>query len=332
MLRETYEDYWQFIIVDRISCQPFVLLDAIGDILIELSGEPSQKSMYENVVKGVIPLEEQETYLDNIGAALEGERPETVFTNMDYEGNRSRCWDAENSLPELLASRRGITVPVEYSRFISRLCENLESEGTIRVTEEYIAPHGSAFAFPGSDGKLDLYIDYQALAATANPAALNSSFDLPPPDSLLRFAKAFKLRNAKAIFAKASVVTRYCAWPMDALVPRSGGLPTFTTPAGHVYEWLKTPFDYPFAANIWQYLLRHYFQDCAEFACFHLTAFVICAVDAQDAGEKVKQLQGTAGKHGLKLNIPPVSLWVDRCERAGLERIYKGVRPAGYER
>ena len=95
---------------------------------------------------------------------------------------------------------------------------------------------------------------------------------------------------------------------------------------------MNAPFDYLFSAQIWQVLLRHhFFQDCANFAFFHLTAFVVCAIDAQDAEQKAEQLHGVAKKHGLELNMPPASLWVDRCEEAGLEKIYNGVRPAGYE-
>ncbi len=113
--------------------------------------------------------------------------------------------------------------------------------------------------------------------------------------------------------------------------PKSQGLLNFTTPAGHIYEWVKAPFDYLPSAKVWQNLLRHHFQDCADFAFFHLTAFVVCAVDAEDARKKTIQLHGVAKKHGWKLNIPPASLWVDRCERAGLEKMYSGVRPDGYQ-
>lgn len=82
MLGETCEDYWYFLIADRIPCQPFVLMpSAIGSILADLSGEPSRKNPYEDVVRDVIPLEEQETHVRAVDVALEGERPETILTN-----------------------------------------------------------------------------------------------------------------------------------------------------------------------------------------------------------------------------------------------------------
>lgn len=83
-------------------------------------------------------------------------------------------------------------VPVEYSRFISTPCATLESKATMRIMEAFTAPHGGAVAFPGSDGKLDLYIDYQSLAATLDPRTFDSLLDLPPHDPPLRSALAFE--------------------------------------------------------------------------------------------------------------------------------------------
>ena len=331
LLGETYEDYWQFLIVDRISCQPFVLLQVVGEILVQLSGQPSIQKIVEDVIREVVPSEEQETYLQASGAAFDGRISGTRSTNMEYEGNRSRCWDTESLLPELLYSRKGTKVPIDYARFITALCANLESKGTIRIMEEFTPPQGVACAFPSSDGKLDLYMDYRGLIATMKAGGLPSSFDLPPDDFLLYFAQVFKRDNANAIFTKGSVVTHYCAWPMDAVGSSTRGLPNFTTPEGHIYEWVKMPFDYPLSTKIWQCYLRNHFHECAAFSSFHLTTFVICAIDTQDAAKKVTHLHEVAEKHGLKLSIPPVSLWVDQYERTGLEKLYNGVRPAGYE-
>ena len=331
LLVETYEDYWQFLIVDRMPCQQFVLLQVISDVLAQLNGQPSIQKIVEDVIREVVPSKEQETYLQASGAAFDGRISETRFTDIEYEGNRSRCWDTESLLPELLDSRKGTKVPIDYARFITALCGNLESKGTIRIAEEFTPPQGVACAFPGSDGKLDLYIDYKALIAIANPSALPSSFDLPTEGSLLSFARAFKRVHGNALFAKGSIVTHYCAWPIDAVKHSSRGLPNFTTPEGHIYEWLKAPFDYPFSAKFCQYLIRHRFQECATFSSFHLTTFVICAIDTQDAAKKVTHLHEVAEKHGLKLSIPPISLWVDQYERTGLEKLYNGVRPAGHE-
>ncbi len=330
---ETYEDYFQFLVIDRVSSMPFLPMSMIEDVLLEVSGDPSLEQIMQDTIEEVIPLDEQEEYSDAVLAAItrDAPRPEMNSSQVSYEGNRCRCWDIDQVLPKLLESRSGKMVPAEYSRFISTLCKDLESKGTIRIMEAFVPPQGIACAFPGSDGKLDLYIDYRALLATAQPNALGSKFDLPPQDSMLQFAKAFERGNTRAIFAKGSIVTRYCAWPMDAMGSKSRGFQNFTTPAGHIYEWVKAPFDHPFSAQFWQYLLRLHFQDCADFAFFYLTTFVVCAVNARDAEQKAKQLHGVAKKHGLKLNIPPASLWVDGCEGAGLEKIYSGVRPAGYE-
>ena len=161
--------------------------------------------------------------------------------------------------------------------------------------------------------------------------AVGSKFDLPQYGSLLRFAKAFGHDHTTAIFVKGSIVTNYCGWPMDAMGSRSRGLPNFTTPAGHIYQWVKQPFDYPFATQFWQYLLKERFQECADFARFYLTTFVVCALDERDAHKKIGQLFRVAQQHNWRLSIPPVSLWADDCEKIGLDRLYNGVRPAGYE-
>lgn len=330
---ETYEDYLQFLVIDREPGMPFTLIDMIQDVLVELNGDQSPEKIMQDAVKDIIPLDERDIYLDAVVVGLPRDTPwpEMNFNQVRYEGNRSRCWDVDQVLPKLLESRSGTKVPVEDSRFISALCKDLESKGSIRIMEEFVASQGIACAFPGTDGKLDLYIDYRPLLATAQPNAALSKFDLPPDDSLLRFAKTFDYRNAAAIYIKGSIVIAYCTWPMDAIGPLSRGLPNFTTPAGHIYQWVKQPFDYPITAQIWQYKLKEHFQECAEFACFYLTTFVVCALDKQDAHKKIRRLFEVAQKHGLRLRVPPVSSWAEDCEKMGLDKIYNGVRPAGYE-
>ena len=221
---ETYEDYLQFLVIDRVCGMPFSLISTIEDVLLEVSGDPSLEQIMQDTVEEVIPLDEREEYSDAVLVAIatqDAPRPDMNLSQVSYEGNRSRCWDIDQVLPKLLESRSGKRVPAEYSRLISALCKDLESKGTIRIMEAFVAPQGVACAFPGSDGKLDLYIDYRALLATAQLDALGSKLDLPPQDSMLQFAKAFERGNTRAIFAKGSIVTRYCAWPMDAMVSKS---------------------------------------------------------------------------------------------------------------
>ena len=57
-----------------------------------------------------------------------------------------------------------------------------------------------------------------------------------------------------------------------------------------------------------------------------------CGGCAEGAGKSAKRLREAVEEYGVKLNIPPTSLWVDRCEGAGLEKTYIGLRPARYER
>ena len=331
--RETHEDYLQLLLIDRVPGLPFSLMDVIANALMELSGNPSIETVVQNSLQEILPLGERKGFIEAMVAALTVDTPwPTVnFNQVSYEGNRSRCWDAAKSLPALLESHSGRKVTAENTRFISAVCKDLESKGTIRIMEEYVIPQGIACTFLGSDSKMDLYIDYRPLLATARLDAVDSQYDLPSADSLLNFATAFERRNATAIYVKGSVVTEYCAWPMDAMGPRATGLPNFTTPAGHIYQWVKAPFDYPLSAQFWQYLLSNYFNECAGFACFHLTTFVVCAVDQSDALEKIGQLYRVAQAHGLSLSIPRLSMWASDCEKIGLDKIYNGIRPAGYE-
>ncbi len=330
---ETYEDFFQFLVIERTAGLSFTPIQMIEDALLELSGDPSAESLMRKSVGDILLENEKESYMETVASAITYNisRPELIVHSVAYEGNRSRCWDVEHVLPRLLETTKGKKVSIEYSRFISAICKDLETNGTIRIMEKFVPPQGVACAFPGSDGRLDLYIDYGPLLATCQPTALDSRFNLPPEESLLCFAKDFENRNARAIYTKGSIVTKYCAWPMDAMGSRTMGLPNFTTPAGHIYQWIQAPFDYPFAANFWQCLLSHYFQECSGFACFHLTTFVVCAVDQEDARDKMNQLYEVAQKHSLRLRIPPLSMWTDDCERLGLDKIYDGVRPAGYE-
>lgn len=235
--RETYEDYLQFLVIDRVAGLPFTMIIMIEDALMELNRDSSLENGVRKAVMDIAPEAEKETYPEAMVAAmtLDASRPELNVKEVSYEGNRSRCWDADQILLELLETRRGTTVSIEHARFISALCIDMESKGIIKIMDAYVAPQGMACAFPGSDGKLDLYIDYRPVLATAQPSALGRKFDLPPADSLLCVAEAFDRRNPTAIFIKASVVTNYCALPMDAMGPSSIGLPNFTTLSGHIY-------------------------------------------------------------------------------------------------
>ena len=138
-----------------------------------------------------------------------------------------------------------------------------------------------------------------------------------------------QIRRFEVSYKVSFRMTRISAF--DSMGSPSLGLPNFTTPAGHIYQWVKAPFDYPLSARFWQYLLNNHFRECAGFACFYLTTFVICATGQGDARDKIKQLYEVAQKHGLRLSIPSVSSWADDCEGLGLDKIYNGVRPAGFE-
>ena len=333
LFQETHEDFMQILVIDRAPGLPFSLMHSIEDILMELSGDPSTEEILQKTISNIIPQDERTDYLKAAVAALKSKTPQpTAYLNqVSYEGNRSRCWDATRIVPSLLESPSGTHISVEHSRFISAICNDMESKGTIRIMEKYVAPQGMARALLGSDGKLDLYIDYRRLLASMKQDAMSSRFDLPPAESLLNFASDFDDRNATAIYTKGSIATKYCAWPMDAVGPSSIGLPNFTTPAGHLYQWVKFPFDFPLIAQFWQSRLSNHFEECATFARFYLTTFVVCAVDQTDAQEKMRQLYEVAQRHGLRLCIPSLSMWAGDYRRIGLDKIYNGVKPAGHE-
>ena len=333
LYRETYEDFMQIVVIDRVPGLPFELIHRMEDVLMELSGDPSNEEIWRKTIQDIIPPDERDAYLEAAVAAskLVMPRPTADDSQVSYEGNRSRCWDAKQILPSLLKSHNASRISVVQTRFISALCKDMESKGTIRIMEEVVVPQGLAHAFLGSDGKLDLYIDYRRLLATLRHDAWNSTYDLPPADSLLNFANLFDDRNSTAIYTKGSIATQYCAWPMDAMSLGSMGLPSFATPAGHLYQWVKAPFDFPYTAQFWQYLLSHHFRECAGFARFYLTTFVVCAVDQENAQANIRQLHEVAQRHGLRLYIPSSSMWAVDYKGIGLDKIYNGAKPAGYE-
>ena len=190
MYGETYEDYLQFLVIDRVPGLPFRLVHMIEDALMELSGDLSVDKFVRTYVEDVMPADEKEEYLEAVMVAMTAGAPrsEIIAEQVCYEGNRSRCWDANQFSTRLFETRRGLLVSVEHARFIAALCKDMESKGTIRIMDNYSVPQGMAYAVPGSDGKLDLYIDYHRMLTDARLDRLDSKFELPPTDALLDFA------------------------------------------------------------------------------------------------------------------------------------------------
>ncbi|OCK81046.1 hypothetical protein K432DRAFT_296380 [Lepidopterella palustris CBS 459.81] len=321
-------DSWQFIVIDKQPGLPFSLFDLIQDALLMLVGDPSPRQLAKMVIRDVIPPAVQQIFLDEmiLQSALELRYPPP--RDIQYEGNRVRCWNVEEGLlasrwPKFEESRTR-----DEDRFIMCVVEDMEKKGLVTLAPEYEHPQTRPLVIQGTDGGLDLYFPYDF--KEKSPDSLESTTSLralPPPDCLLEFAKSFKEKHPTALMAKGSVQTHYCAWPMPAIKRLGNSRLNFATWKGHIYYWNAMPFDRPWAERAWQYYLHHYMNAQYPFVMFYLTTFVICAVDETGVEEAMVSILDEADKHDWKLIIPPLRHWTTDIDSLHLTDTFQGIRP-----
>ena len=230
-------DSWQFIIIDRDVGQPFELLDIVQDALLMLVGDPSPRQIAKRVVRNVIPESLQDTFLAEITIESAPELRHSPPLDVQYDGNRFRCHNPNQAF--VVAKQRQAAsqkLTRDESRFIRRVCEDMERCGIIRLTSEYVEPQTKPVIIQGADGALDLYFPYERDCSNGQCASPLPSL-LTPKNSLLGFVQEFKQRHPNGIMAKGSIQTHYCAWPMPAMKSLGDIGSNFATPEGHIYHW-----------------------------------------------------------------------------------------------
>jgi hypothetical protein len=230
-------DSWQFIIIDREVGLPFQLMDIVQDTLLMLVGDPSPRQIAKRVIRETIPPSVQQVFLDEIVIESSPELRYSAPLDVQYEGNRFRCYNPDTSIiaanKERMASENKTR---DSNRFIRRVVEDMERCGLIRLATDFEPTQARPVIIQGSDGALDLYFPYKE-AASLIPGAQAPALPLPPKTCLLNFAQDYKLKHPKAIFAKGSIQTHYCAWPMPAIKSMGRTGLNFATWEGHVYNW-----------------------------------------------------------------------------------------------
>lgn len=230
-------DSWQFIIIDREVGQPFQLMDIVQDTLLMLVSDPSPRHIAKRVIREVIPPSVQEIFLDEVAIESSPELRFAAPLDMQYEGNRYRCFDPDHGIiaanQERMASDPSAR---DTNRIVRRIVEDMERCGLITLSTEYERPQARPVVVQGTDGAYDLYFPYKRDAAAAEGERA-PSLPLPKDNCLLEFAQNYKKKHPKGIVTKGSIQTHYCAWPMPAIKSLGRTGLNFVTWEGHVYRW-----------------------------------------------------------------------------------------------
>ena len=326
-------------------------MDIVQDTLLMLVGDPSPRQMAKRVIREVIPPSVQEIYLEEIKIESSADLRYPAPMEVQYEGNRRRCFDSD---PSILAAQQSKMASQQMSRdsnrFIRRVIEDMERCGIISLAPEYEEWQTRPVVIQGSDGALDIYFPYGHGDQTVEGERV-PSLPLPTTKCLLDFAQSYKQKYANAIMAKGSIQTHYCAWPMPAIKSLGRSGLNFATWEGHIYRWnamrkfrqiystsdlssrhpvadTHPAFDRPFSANAWQYYIQHFLNTKYPFVMFYLTTFVICATDKEDADRKAAILLDEMEDRGWKVSLPPTYAWTPDIDRLKLETLFSGIRPA----
>jgi hypothetical protein len=230
-------DSWQFIIIDREVGLPFQLMGIVQDTLLMLTGDPSPRQVAKRVIREIIPPSVQEIFLDEITIESSPDLRYSAPLDVQYEGNRYRCFSADNKIvasnQERMSSEPSSR---DTNRIIRRVVDDMERCGLITLATEYERSQALPVVAQGTDGGYDLYFPYkQGGAGTDDERA--PSLPLPSKNCLLDFALSYKRKNPKGILAKGSIQTHYCAWPMPAIKSLGRTGLNFGTWEGHVYHW-----------------------------------------------------------------------------------------------
>ncbi|KAF2847502.1 hypothetical protein T440DRAFT_491936 [Plenodomus tracheiphilus IPT5] len=321
-------DSWQFMIIDRKAGLPFRLLDIVQDTLMMLVGDPSPRQMAKRVIREVIPPSVQETFLEDVEVSCSLDLRYAAPSEVNHEGNRYRCYDPDPTIIKREQSKwSSQQITRDQNRLIRRCIDDMERYGIVSLATEYEKPQTRPITVQGSDGSPDLYFPYEE-EATQTAGERAPALPLPSPSCLVEFARSFKAANPNAIFAKGSLQTHYCAWPMPAMKSLGTNGLNFATWEGHVYRWNAMPFDRPSSTNAWQYYIQHFLNSKYSFVKFYLTTFVICATDLEDADSKITQLLDEMDDRGWRATLPCAHEWTSDIDELKLDTLFCGVRPA----
>jgi hypothetical protein len=319
---------WQVIIIDKTPGLPFSLFDIVQDALLRLAGDPSPREITKQVIRDVIPPAVQEFFLQEITVQDTFEYRFAPPEEPKYEKSRMRCWNPDKALVATERSHFGDSRTRDENRFIMSAIEDMERNGLISLVEEYEVPQTRPILIQGADGALDLYFPYHFEARNDLMQLTTSLQPLPPPDCLLDFARSFKDQHPRAVVAKGSVQTHYCAWPIAAVGQIGNNRLTFATWEGHIYQWRAMPFDRPWADRAWQYCVDHYMNQKFPFVMFYLNTFVICAEDETMIEDATAAILNEAYRHDWKVVVPPRRRWTSDIASLSLNSIFQGLRPA----
>ncbi|KAH8711892.1 hypothetical protein GQ44DRAFT_689821 [Phaeosphaeriaceae sp. PMI808] len=321
-------DSWQFIIIDREVGLPFQLMDIVQDTLLMLVGDPSPRQIAKRVIREIIPASVQEIFLEEVTIESSPDLKYPAPLDVQYEGNRHRCYDPDKTIIGLSQARQVSEQSLrDTNRFIRRVVEDMERCGLISLSTEYERPQARPIVIQGADGAYDLYFPYKR--DVASPEVERApSLPLPAKHCLRGFAESYKEKHPKAIVAKGSIETHYCAWPMPAIKSLGRTGLNFATWEGHIYHWNAMPFDRPSSTNAWQYYIQHYINSKFPWVMFYLTTFVICATDMEDAEHKSATLVEEMEDRGWRIKFPRPREWKFDIDDLKLESLFEGVRPA----
>lgn len=331
--RNMAEDYYEYIIIDRMTDISFEILDVVADALCKLNGDLPYSEMLGPVIRRYVPSEDQDEYLD-WAAGIKAESPFIAcpFTQL-YLGNRIRCWDIPNAFQGTLRARmqsEAPRTPILWSRLIAKVTAELDAHGAVTLVQKFEPTTTCPVLLNGSDGIEDLYFDYRITPTKRDALCPQGTVGLnidPCSNSLPQFAEAYLNTHPDAVFTKGWINLPYCAWPTDWLSKTEHSGLKFYTPEGKLYRWKALPFDFPSASLIWQMTVNHQFNNKLPFVRLVQTTLLICAPSRIDASANIKMLNDTGKRHGWTFSVPSPASWTADIGSLHLETLWKGIRP-----
>ncbi|KAI5460827.1 hypothetical protein BGZ63DRAFT_357610 [Mariannaea sp. PMI_226] len=337
-------DYYELIIIERLSRPRFGLLHSVAGALVQLSGDPSPQEIFVKVIRDIVPSAEQDESLNSL---LDQTIPDislsTTFPRIEYEGSRLRAWDVRRNCPDILEnSNDGSSLDAREANLLSKILSSMEAAGVVSKAAKYERPQATPMLLTAMDGHEDVYFDYSALSGgeqdytailgklTADDASnilCNSTLSLDG-DGLRCFARDFKAANPNAVFTKGMIHPHYCAWPYPhkSDISMLANL-NFCTPDGHLYKWKHLPFDLPMSFELWQFFLHCEINCKLPFVRATQTTFVICAATAAEAETNMAKFLAVAEKLGWKLSFPMAHRWTSELGSLDIEVLWRGIQP-----
>lgn len=319
-------DYREFIIIDRVAGAKFMILDDIAGILARLSGCRSVHEVFEKAVRQVYPIDEQESYLGKIPVSASTQEC-VQLPDLQYEGNRVRSWTVADTVLESLA-RANLSRP--DVRLMRRIVDDMEVKGLVSSLARYQMPHTHPIVLPGQDGVQDIYFPYKQNEVARE--ALSKWSDASRGASqaahtLGHYAERYRALYPNAIAVKGRLHTHYCAWPLSIRDLPNDRVATFRTVDGLLFRWNVLPFDWPFAAQVWQEHVDRNFNAVLTFAHCVGTTLVVCGSSVDNAEKNLASVHALADKLGWKMSIQPVHRWTSDLATLKLDQLWAGIAP-----